>query len=434
MPVTERNMKNIFGVVDIGTQQVRVLIGQPDEGDRVSVLGLGIAPAEGMDESGVANIEKLVSAIDKALKQAIQHSQIAISRVWVVTNHIHMRGIQTEAIITFPDADHEISMEDLQRLRQQAVQRPPLPNMELIHVVPQYYSLDHREFVRDPLGMTGIRLEGRFYLVYAPQAHLSMLQKCFQRLQVQIEGFVARPIAAAEVFISREQKATGSALLYLGTHTTAIVLYENGILRHFTILPLGGHHVTMDIRELLKYVLPQQAEEIKVSQGVAFAGSVPEGEILRLRISNQSEPIEISRHTLAQVIQARLLDTMVFVGREIDQVGLLDRLYGGIHIAGGGVLMRDMNRLVEYALGARTYPVQIAPLLGRGMAERVNTPRMAGAIATLYLAPILREFMPPLTSPAPAKDMPRPAKRTQLLQKMRNFLENTLKLPQDLVD
>lgn len=434
MPIAERNMKNIFGIVDIGTQQVRVVIGQPGEENRVNVLGVGIAPAEGIDENGVANIEKLVSSIDKALKQAVQQSQVAISRVWVVINHIHMQGVQTEAIITFPDADHEIGMSDLERLRRQAVQRPPLPNMELIHVVPQYYSLDHREFVRDPLGMTGIRLEGRFYLVYAPQAHLAMLQKCFQRLRLQIEGFVARPIAAAEVFLSREQKASGAALLYLGNHSTAIVLYENGILRHFAILPLGGYHVTMDIRELLRYILLQQAEEIKISQGVAFAETVPEGEILRLRISSHTEPIEVSRHTLAQVIQARLIDTMVFVGREINQVGLLDRLYGGIHIAGGGALMPHMDKLVEYALGARTYPIQIMPLLGHGMVDRVNNPRMAGAVATLYLAPILREFMPPVTSAPSARESSRSEKRPPFLQKMRNFLENTLKLPQDLVD
>ncbi|MCX8112415.1 MAG: cell division protein FtsA [Bacteroidia bacterium] len=426
-------MKEIYGVVDIGTQQVRVLVGQPDNGSRVSILGVGTAPADGIDENGIANIERLVESIQKALYQAVQQSGTALSRVWVVINHAYLRGIQSEAIVTFPDPEHEISLSDLERLRQQAVQRPPLPEMELIHVIPQYYSLDHRSFVRDPLGMTGIRLEGYFFLIYAPQIHLNMLRRCFQRLKVDIEGFVARPLAAAEVLLSREHKSSGSALLYLGTHTTGIVIYQDGILSSFSVLPLGGHQVTMDIREMLKYILMPQAEELKISQGAAFAAHVPEDEILRLRLTTHSEPIEISRRLLAQVIQTRLEETLVFVAREIERAGLLGKLYGGIHLAGGGALMRDMEALTEYVLGERTYTVQIKPLLGRGMGERVSSPRMAGAVAALYLAPILREFMPPL--PALTKEAPQaPKQRSLLFQKVRAFLENSLKLPQDLIN
>ncbi|MCS7298145.1 MAG: cell division protein FtsA [Bacteroidia bacterium] len=431
--MNEKPMKDIYSVIDIGTQQVRVLIGQPDGGNRVSVLGVGLAPAEGIDENGVANIERLVYAIQRALHTASQQSGIILRKVWVVVNHIHMRGEETQAIITFPHPEHEIGLADLERLRRQAVQRPSPAEMELIHVIPQSYDLDHRRGIRDPLGMTGIRLEGHFYLVYAPQTHLTMLRRCFQRLQLEIEGFIARPVAAAEVFLSREHKGSGAALLYLGTHSTGIVLYSGGILRRLAILPLGGYHVTADIREMLRYILLPQAEELKIQQGVAFASRVSENEILRLRLSTHTEPIEVSRHTLARVIQARLEETMVFVAREIEQAGLLGKLYGGIHLAGGGALMPEIETLVEYVLGERAYRVQVGHVLGRGVVSTVDTPRMAGALATLYLVPILREFMPPLTSPS-AKENPSAKTKAPFLNKVRSFLESSLKLPQDLID
>lgn len=436
--MSAKSTPNIVSIVDIGTQQIRVLVGQPDGSDKVSVLGIGEVPADGIDDNGVAHVDRLVQAIQKALTQAIQQSQTAISRVWVVINHMLLYGEQADAIIAFPDLEHEITFQDLQLLRQQAIQRPAKPDMELIHVVPQYYSIDHRGFVREPLGMTGVRLEGYFYLVYAPQSYLTMLRKCFSRLGIEIEGFVARPLATAEVFLSKEHKTSGVALLYLGNHSTGIVLYENGFLKHFSMLPLGGYQVTMDIREMLRYVLPSQAEEIKVTQGVAFAELVPQDEYLRLRVSPEAEPIDIHRRTLAQVIQARLSETLVFIAKEIKQAGLLDKLYGGIYIAGGGALMQGMNELIEYELGVRTHVVRVEQVLGRGMANRVKSPRMAGAVAGLYLAPILREFMPPVLPTAPTKGKnkspERLKQRTQILQRVRNFLENTIKLPQDLVD
>ncbi|MDW8056926.1 MAG: cell division protein FtsA [Bacteroidia bacterium] len=434
MPMNERyTTKEIYGVVDIGTQNVRVLVGQIDADHRVNVLGVGKAPSKGIDESGVVNIEQVVESIRKAYKQAEQQSGTALSRVWVSINHMHLHGEESEAIITFPDLEHEISSADIERLRQQAIQRPPLPDMELIHVLPQYYSLDHRSFIRDPLGMTGIRLEGYFYLIYAPQMYLMMLRRCFQRLGLEIEGFIARPVAAAEVFISKEHKASNSALIYLSTHTTSVVAYREGILRLFKVLPLGGHHVTMDIREMLRYILPAQAEELKIQQGVAFAQSVPEEEVLRLRISTHPEPLEISRRLLAQVIQARMEETMLFVAREIDQVGLLEKLYGGIHLAGGGAQMQGMEALTEYVLRNRAQTVQVSSVLGRGIMNSVKSPAMAGAVATLYLAPIMNTLMPP--PPTPSKDAERSTRqRLGLFHKLRSFLEKGVKLPQDLVD
>lgn len=438
MPKLIADMKNIYGIIDVGTQQIRVLIGQRDERDgRVSVLGAGIVPAEGIDERGVAHIERAVASIERALQQAMQQSGTVLRRVWVALHHVELRGEWSQGVITFPQPDHEIQYEDLERLRQQAAQRPVPADMELIHVVPQTYHLDHRRDVRDPIGMSGVRLEGQFYLLYAPQTVLHTLRRCFQRIGVEVEGFVSRALLAAEVFLSPGHKASGVGLVYMGTHATTVVLYAQGVLRHFAVLPLGGYRVTQDIREVLRFILPQQAEVLKIQQGVALASLVDPEEILRLRLPGVPEPVEVRRRFLSEIIQARLEEIFVFVAREIEKAGLLKQLYGGIYLAGGGAAMPNIEKLVEYVLGERAFHVAVDEIIGRGIVDPLRHPQMAGAVATLWLVPTLREFLPPLPPPPEYKTTAKePAAPTpsKLMERLRSMLEKSFKLPQDLIE
>ncbi|MCS7189865.1 MAG: cell division protein FtsA [Bacteroidia bacterium] len=428
-------MKEIYSVVDIGTHQVRVLIGQPDMQGRVRVLGAGTASSEGIDERGVANIERLVQSIQKALKQATQQSATIIQRVWVAISHAELQGEWTQAIVTFPQEEHEITLADLERLRYQAIHRPTPPNLELIHVIPQTYHLDHRRKVSDPLGMSGVRLEGQFYLVYAPQTYLNMLQRCFQRLGLEVEGFVSRALIAAEALLSPELKVSGVALVYFCANSTSVVVYDEGMLKHFAVLPLGSHLITQDIREALRFILPRHAEVLKIQEGIALASLVQEDEILRFRVVGGSEPLEVRKRFLAEVIQARLEEIFLFVAKEIEKAGLLRRLYGGIYLAGGGALMKGIESLVEYLFGERCFKVDLQPLLGPGLIEGINTPSMAGSVSLLYMIPVLKEFLPPL--PPESKSL-RPTQQStsknSIFQRIRSFLENNLRIPQELVE
>ncbi|MDW8236328.1 MAG: cell division protein FtsA [Bacteroidia bacterium] len=431
-------MQELYGIVDIGTHQVRVLIGQPEGEGRVSVLGMGVAPAEGIDERGVANIDRLAASIHKALKSAQNQSGVILKKVWVGLTHIDMRGETTQAIVTFRHADHEISLEDLERLRQQAVSRTLPPDMELIHVVPQMYHIDNRKGIREPLGMSGIRLEGQYYLLYAPQPYLNMLRRCLQRLELEIEGFVARPLITAETLLPPEYKAQGAALIYLGGHTTAVVVYRGGMLQHFTILPLGGYWITSDIREALRSILLTQAEELKIHQGSALAERVPEEELIRFQSHHHGEILEVRRRVLAEVIQARAEEIFLFVAKEIEKAGLLGQLYAGVYLAGGTALLRDIDATAEYILGEKVYIVDVRRLLGRGLVESVSSPRMAGVVSLLATAPVLKEFLPPLpldsASSRPTTAKSKSPERGRFLQKIRSLLENSLKLPQELID
>lgn len=431
--------RDIHGIVDIGTQQIRVLIGQPDGQGRLSVLGLGIAPAEGIDERGVANIEKAVESIRKALHQASQQSGTLIRRVWVGLSHPDLHGEWTPGIVTFSEEDHEVTYEDLERLRQQATQRSTPADMELIHAIPQVYHIDQRRNVRDPLGMSGVRLEGNFFLLYAPQEVLHMLRRCFQRLGLEVEAFVSRGLVAAEALLPHEVKASGAALIYIGAHSTTVVVYAEGLLRHFAVIPIGGKLVTEDLREALRVLLPTQAESLKVQAGAALANQVPDEEVLRLNIPGLSEPLDVRRRFLAEVIQARYEEILLFAAQEIKKAGLLRKLYGGFHLAGGGAALRGVPELAEYTLGERATLVDSRPLLGKGIIESLTSPQMAGAVALLYMAPYLREFLPPLPASTAPKVQPKadessPKTAPKIMRRLRSFLEKNLKLPQDLIE
>lgn len=434
-----QNGRDIHGVVDIGTQQVRVLIGQPDGQGRLSVLGVGTAPAEGIDERGVANIEKAVESIRKALHQASQQSGTLIGRVWVGLSYPKLYGEWTPGIVTFSEEDHEVTYQDLERLRQQATQRPTPADMELIHAIPQVYHIDQRRNIRDPLGMSGVRLEGNFFLLYAPQEALHMLRRCFQRLGLEVEAFVSRGLVAAEALLPHEVKSSGAALLYIGAHSTTVVAYADGLLRHFAVLPLGGKLVTEDLREALRILLPTQVENLKIQAGAALASQVPLDEILRLRVPGMSEPVDVRRKFLAEVIQARYEEIFLFAANEIKKAGLLRKLYGGFYLAGGGAAMKGVVELAEYTFGERVTLVDIRSLLGKGITESIASPQMAGAVSLLYMAPYLQEFLPPLpptgglVSTSKAEEEKVKAGPT-FVGRVRSFLEKSFKLPQDLIE
>lgn len=429
-------MKEIYAVVDIGTYQVRAMIGQPSENGRVSVLGAAAEKTQGLDEKGVANIEKFSETLRQALTRAAQQAALQVSKVWVTLSHASLRGEPTQAIITFPQADHEIQYADLERLRLQAVQRPVPEGFELIHVIPQLYHLDHREGIREPLGMSGIRLEGEYYLVYAPKALLGMIRRCFQRIGLEVEGFVSRALITAEACLAPEQKNMGVGLLMLGHHHTAVVLYNEGVLRHFATFPIGSYWVTQDIREMIRGILPQQAEDLKIREGIALSSQASES-VLRFRLSTSPEVVQVQTRFLAQVIQARLEEILLYAAKEIEEAGLLEKLHAGLYLSGGGVQMRHFPSLVEYVLGQRAFKVDTAMLLGPGLLQQIHSPAWAGAVSLLALLPVLKEYLPPLPPHASSEKISSKEKvkeKSVIAEKIRSFLTDTFKIPKDLVE
>ncbi len=437
-------MRDIFTAFDIGTYGIRSAIGRFDERNGLSVLALVREEVRGaIDQKGVAHIERLVSLLQGVVNQVQRQSSLVIQQAWVGITHAQMRTEKADAIITFPKTDHEVRWEDLIRLREQAIHRPVPPGYRLIHAIPLGYRLDHRDQLSDPVGMSGIRLEGEYLLLYAPEDYLYTLQRCFERVGLRIQGFLAAPLMAAQALLTPEEKNTGVGYVDIGANHTTVVLYHEGRIKRFVVLPLGGHLITNDIREAIRRILPPQAETLKQKLGLAYRPALTQDQLIAIQPDpRRRETIEIRQSLLVEVIQARLQEIFEFVAAEIANANLLGDLHAGLYIAGGTAHLSGLRELVEYTTGLSAHIVSPAQLVSGGIVEPFTRPDLANLAATLDQAPRLHELTLDIPTNLPARDtsppepsqQPAKPKRSRIFEKLLTYMEKTIKIPGDLID
>jgi cell division protein FtsA len=436
-------MSEIFTTFDIGTYGIRAAIGRLDQKHGLSVLALAQEEVQNaIDQKGVAHIERLVSILQGVADRLQRQSSIVIQQAWVGITHAEMRTETANAIITFPRADHEVEWKDLVRLREQAICRPVPPGYRLIHAIPLWYRLDHRDQLSDPVGMSGIRLEGEYLLVYAPEPYLTTLHRCFERVGIQVQGFLVAPLMAAQALLTPEEKNTGVGYVDMGAHHTSVILYQKGQIKRLAILPLGGSLITQDIREMIRRILPPQAETLKKRLGLAFRPLLTQDQIISIQPDpRRPDTLEVRHSLLVEVIQARLQEIFEFVAHEIDKAGLLQDLHAGLYVAGGTACLAGLRELLEYTTGLSAHIVSPVQLIANGIVEPFQQPDLANLAAILDQAPKLHEltlYIPMDNSPSPP-DTTSPTqdnkpKRKKIFEKMFSYMEKTFKLPSDLID
>ena len=437
-------MGEIFTVFDIGTYGLRAAVGRIDERNGLSVLALAREEVQGViDLKGVAHIERLVGLLEEMVDRVQRQSSIVIQQAWVGITHAQMRTERANAIITFPKGDHEVRWEDLLRLKDQAIHRPVPPGYRLIHAIPLWYRLDQRDQLSDPVGMSGIRLEGEYLLFYAPESYLNMLYRCFERVGLRVQGFLAAPLMAAQALLTPEEKNTGVGYVDIGANHTSVVLYHEGQIKRFAVLPLGGNLITQDIREAIRRILPPQAEVLKQKLGMAYRPLLTQDQLIAIQPDpRRKDTIEVRHSLLVEVIQARLQEIIEFVAAEIYNANLLRDLHAGLYLAGGTACMPGLRELVEYTTGLSAHIVSPAQLISSGIVEPFHGPDLANLTAILDQAPKLHELtlhIPPATPPstpdAPnTPTQPPKQKRIKLFEKMLAYMERTIRIPGDLID
>lgn len=439
-------MSEIFTAFDVGTYGIRAAIGRVDERQGLSVLAVAHDEVRGaIDQKGVAHIERLVGILQGILDKLQRQSSIVIQQAWVGITHEAMRTETANAIITFPRADHEVGWDDLLRLREQAIHRPVPPGYRLIHAVPVWYRLDYRDRLSDPIGMSGIRLEGEYLLFYAPEAYLTALYRCFERVGLQVKGFLAAPLMAAQALLTPEEKNTGVGYVDIGGNHTSVVLYHEGRIKRFVVLPLGGQLVTQDIREAIRRILPPQAETLKQQLGLAYRPLLSQDQIISIQPDpRRPDTVDVRLSFLVEVIQARLQEIFEFVAAEIDKAQLLSDLHAGLYIAGGTAYFQGLQQLVEYTTGLAAHIVSAQHLVASGIMDPFNRPDFANLAAILDQAPKLHELALSIAVSLPAADAPPPTqnvipknskpKTSKFFDKIRTYMEKTIRIPNDLID
>lgn len=366
--------------LDIGTTKICAVVGKLNEYGKLEVIGMGTAPSEGVKEGVVSNISKTIDGIDAAIKQAEQDADIDIHVINVGIAGKSIRSAMHRGGITRKASDDEITMEDVDRLTQDMYRIVTDPGFEIVHVMPQHYTVDYEENIKDPVGMSGVKLEANFHIIMSHVNNLRNIRKCIERVGMETESMILEPLASSLAVLSEEEREAGVCLVDIGGGTTDVAIFHDNIIRHTAIIPFGGSVITSDIKHGCA-VMAQQAEMLKVKFGRSMPEKTSEREFISIKgLRGERQPKEISVKNLAHIIHARVEDIIELVLVEIEKSGYKDRLAGGIVLTGGGALLKNLQQLMELKTGLDTrigYPNEY---LGKCKHEEVKSPIYATAI------------------------------------------------------
>jgi cell division protein FtsA len=371
--------KELIVGLDIGTTKICVIVGRKNEYGKLEVLGMGKAVSDGVDRGVVTNIDKTVHAIEKAVEEASEMANVDIVDVIVGIAGQHIQSkIQSGSIMRQP-TDDEITVEDVRRLSSEMENILIPPGNTIIHVMPQDYTVDYEGGIKDPVGMSGTRLEADFHIITAQTTAINNINRCVRRAELLSKQLILEPLASSLSVLSDDEKEAGVCLVDIGGGTTDIAIFYENIIRHTAVIPLGGNIITKDIKEGCM-VMQNQAELLKTKFGKAITEEANPNEIVSIPGLRNRAPKEISIRNLASIIQARMEEIIEIVQNEIMQSGHYKKLAGGIVLTGGGSQLQFISQLFEYMTGLDTrigYPNEH---LGKSVIEEVKSPMYATSV------------------------------------------------------
>jgi cell division protein FtsA len=370
--------KIIVGL-DIGTTKVCVLVGKKNEHGKLEVLGMGKAVSGGVVRGMVTNIDKTVIAIEKAVKEAENSSHIDINVVNVGIAGRHIKSALHRGSITREAVDEEITIEDVAKLTSDMYRIVTPPGSEIIHVMPQNYTVDYEEGIKDPVGMSGVKLEADFHIVTAKTSAINNVYKCIKRAGLEVDNLILEPLSSSLAVLSDEEKEAGVCLVDIGGGTVDIAIFHDSIIRHTAVIPFGGNIITADIKQGCM-VMEHQAELLKTKFGKAIAEEASVNELITIPGLRNRSLKEISVRNLACIIEARMEEIIGLIYAEITTSGFQDKLAAGVVVTGGGAQLQYLKQLFEYITGLDTrigYPNEH---LGVGKRDEVKNPMHATGV------------------------------------------------------
>lgn len=340
---------------------------------------MGKAVSDGVIRGIVTNIDKTINAIKKAVAEAEEQSGIDIGVVNVGIAGQHIKSSVHHGSIIRQSSDDEITFEDVNRLTNDMYKIVIPPGSEIIHVMPQDYTVDYEAGIKDPVGMSGVRLEADFHVITAQTNAIQNINKCVERAGLEVDNLVLEPLSSSLSVLSDEEKEAGVCLVDIGGGTTDIAIFHENIIRHTSVIPFGGNIITSDIKDGCN-VLNHQAELLKTKFGQALAEMANENEIVSIPGLKNRDPKEISVKNLARIIEARMEEIIEMVHTKIITSGFENKLAGGIVVTGGGSQLVSIKQLFEYMTGldARIgYPNEH---LGKSKVEAIKSPMYATSV------------------------------------------------------
>ncbi len=367
--------------LDVGTENVRAVVVAVQKDSSLSVVGYNEGPDAGMRKGVVANLTGPAESIDRMLGEVERMSGYEVNSAYVSINGAHVMSVKATGMIAVGAEDHEITDDDLARVEQAAVVGRVPANRDIIDVLPLNYTLDGQKGIKDPLGMTGSRLEIEASVISALAPNSINLRKATEGARVEAEKLVPSVVAAARAVLSEKQMENGVAVVDLGSATTSVAIFEEGDLQYVGVLPVGAHNITNDLAIVLQ-IEPEVAEDIKrrfVAKGID--GEEPEGEIV---VKKGHTEMAFSRAEVNEIVEARLAEIFDGVRKELKAAKYDRRLPEGIVLVGGGAKLKDIAVYAREALEA-SIKIGIPKGLG-GVADAIAKPEYAAAIGLAIMA------------------------------------------------
>jgi len=306
--------------LDIGTTKICCSIGEKKSDDGLDIIGIGRSASRGLRKGVVVNVDQTVEALKSAVEEAELMAGVSVERAYVGVAGGHIKGFNSRGVIAIAGREREVSRDDVERVIEsaRAIQLPA--DRVIFHAVPQDFILDEQDGIRDPVGMTGSRLEANVHIVTGSVPSLSNITNCVNRAGIEVVEMVLEQIAASESALTHDERELGVALVDIGGGTTDLAIFERGAICHTAVLPTGGDHFTNDIAVGLRTPIPE-AEKIKIKYGCALASLVDDDQTIEVPSVGGRKPRVLSRHILCEVLQPRTEEIFNLLQEEVARAG-----------------------------------------------------------------------------------------------------------------
>ncbi len=374
---TTNDNRMIVGL-DIGTSKVVAIVGEISSDGKLEIVGIGSHRSNGLKKGVVVNIESTVQSIQRAVEEAELMAGCHIHSVYAGIAGSHIRSLNSHGIVAIKD--REVFSQDLDRVID-AAQAVAIPaDQKILHILPQEYLIDEQEGVKEPLGMSGVRLEAKVHLVTCAVNAAQNIEKCIRRCGLDVDDIILEQLASSYSVLTEDEKELGVCMVDIGGGTTDIAIFTEGAIRHTGVIPIAGDQVTNDIAMALRTPTPH-AEEIKIKYACALAKLTGAGETIKVPSVGDRPPRDLSRQALAEVVEPRYDELFTLVQAELRRSGFEDLLAAGVVLTGG---TSKMEGVVELAEEIFHMPVRLgAPTNISGLRDIVDNPIYSTGVGLL---------------------------------------------------
>jgi cell division protein FtsA len=367
--------------LDIGTTKISCIIAEKKSGE-LNIVGVGNAPSEGLRRGVVVDLEKTVGSIQRAVDEAERMAGVPVKGVHAGIAGDHIRSINSRGVIAVSRKDNEIGPADVDRVVEAAKAIAIPMDREIIHVIPQEFIVDDQDGIKDPVGMSGVRLEAEVHIITGAVTSAKNICRAIQRAGLKVNDLVLEPLASSHAVLGKDERDLGVVLLDIGGGTTDVAAFFEGSIRHTAIVPCGGANVTNDIAIGLRTPI-DKAEQIKIQHGCALASLVSSHLVAVPGVGGRGDK-EISRHVLASMIEPRMEEIFAMANREVKKNHFAELLGGGVVLTGGTSLMPGMVELAEQVF---EMPVRLGMPEGLGgLGANVADPRFSTGVGLVLHA------------------------------------------------